>query len=186
MSDVTFDVVSGECKVHQTHAEPWRVTLIDTGETTMTGGRIKRIGDYLDDTFCLTYGDGVSDVNVGALIDFHKAHGGLATVTAVRPPARFGSLKFGAGDRVVSFEEKPKGESAYINGGFFVLSRDALRYIDGDDCVLERTPLEQLSQAGELYAFRHDGFWQPMDTLRDKNLLQDLWHSGKAPWKVWE
>lgn len=186
MSDVTFDVANGRCEVLQNSAEPWRVTLIDTGAETMTGGRLKRVAPLLGDTFCMTYGDGVADVNIGELLKFHQAHGNKATLTATRPPARFGALTFENENLVASFEEKPLGEQSFINGGFFVLDKSVIDLIDGDDCVWERTPLERLSQARQLRAFKHEGFWQPMDTLRDKVLLQNLWQSGKAPWKVWE
>jgi glucose-1-phosphate cytidylyltransferase len=185
MADITIDMTTQETEVHQSTAEPWRVTLVDTGEHTMTGGRIKRIARYLDgDDFCLTYGDGVSDVDIGALIEFHRAHGQCVTVTAVQPPGRFGAMKV-EGDRVVGFQEKPQGDNSWINGGFFVLSPAALEYIDGDGTIWERGPMEQLSADGELVAFKHTGFWHAMDTLRDRNHLQDLWVSGRAPWKRW-
>lgn len=187
MSDVTFDMQTGDMEVHQNSAEPWRVTLVDTGEKTMTGGRVRRIRDHLkdDDTFCLTYGDGVADLDISKLLAFHKAHGAKATLTAARPPARFGALKMDH-DKVVAFEEKPIGEGAYINGGFFVLSTDVLDYIEDDDTVWERGPLERLAHEGDLRAMRHEGFWQPMDTIRDRTYLEELWASGEAPWKVWE
>jgi glucose-1-phosphate cytidylyltransferase len=186
-SDVTFDMRKGKCEVHQNHSEPWRVTLVDTGEETMTGGRIKRIADHLagEDTFCATYGDGVSDVDIGALISFHREHGRLATLTAVRPPARFGALELAGPDLVRSFQEKPVGDNAYINGGFFVLSKGVLDYIAGDGTVWEREPLERLAREDQLKAFRHDGFWHPMDTLRDQQYLDGLWSGGTAEWKVW-
>lgn len=185
MADITIDMVAQKTEVHQSTAEPWRITLVDTGEHTMTGGRIKRIAQYLDgEDFCLTYGDGVSDLDIGALIEFHRAHGQAATVTAVQPPGRFGAMKVD-GDQVVGFQEKPQGDNAWINGGFFVLSPAALDYIHGDETVWERGPMEQLSADGQLVAFKHTGFWHAMDTLRDRNHLQDLWSSGSAPWKRW-
>jgi glucose-1-phosphate cytidylyltransferase len=186
MSDVTFDMSKNTMDVHQRSAEPWRVTLVDTGETTMTGGRLKRVAEHLqgEDAFCLTYGDGVSNVNITELIAFHKAQKVKATLTATLPPGRFGALQFD-GNKVSQFMEKPKGDGAMINGGFFVLSPDVLQYLDGDETIWERTPLETLASEGQLAAFQHTGFWQPMDTLRDKVLLEELWASGKAPWKVW-
>ena len=189
MSDVTFDMrEGGSRKVHHNSSEPWTVTLVDTGEKTMTGGRIKRIAPYLgdDDTFLLTYGDGVGNVDIKQLIAFHRHHGGKATVTAVRPPARFGALDISADYTVKTFWEKPIGDNAYINGGFFVLSRDVIDYIDNDTTLWEREPLEKLAAEENLKAFRHDGFWQPMDTLRDKEYLDRLWEKGDAPWKVWK
>jgi glucose-1-phosphate cytidylyltransferase len=172
--------------VHQRSAEPWRVTLVDTGETTMTGGRIKRVAEHIqgEDAFCLTYGDGVSDVNIAELIAFHNAQNVQATLTATLPPGRFGALEFN-GNKVNQFMEKPKGDGAMINGGFFVLSPKVLDRIGGDDTIWERGPLETLAADGQLAAYQHTGFWQPMDTLRDKVLLEELWASGKAPWKVW-
>ncbi len=186
MSDVTFDMRQNSMEVHQRHADPWRVTLVDTGESTMTGGRIKRIAPYIaaDDAFCLTYGDGVSNVNISDLVAFHRAQGVKATITATLPPGRFGALGI-TGKRVNSFMEKPKGDGAMINGGFFVLSPQVLDYLEDDQTIWEREPLERLSHEGELAAFEHSGFWQPMDTLRDRVLLEDLWQSGQAPWKVW-
>jgi glucose-1-phosphate cytidylyltransferase len=185
-SDVTFDLEHNAVEVHQRHAEPWRVTLVDTGELTQTGGRLRRVAPYLDDKdFCLTYGDGVGNVDIGAVIKFHRAHGGAATMTATQPPGRFGALKLES-DRVVRFMEKPQGDGAWINGGFFVLSRSVIKTIDGDDCAWEGKPLETLAHTGQLRAHYHTGFWQPMDTLRDKNYLEALWASGRAPWKVWE
>jgi glucose-1-phosphate cytidylyltransferase len=185
MSNVTFDMKNNRMKVHQNHAEPWKVTLVDTGEDSMTGGRLKRVRDYLDDEdFCFTYGDGVSNVNVAATIAFHREHGRLATITGVQPPGRFGALEL-SDDRVTSFEEKPKGDGAWINGGFFVLSPNAIDYVDDDATVWERSPLNRLAHDGQLRAYLHNGFWQPMDTLRDKNYLEGLWRSGNAPWKVW-
>ena len=186
MSDITFDMSKNSMEVHQRSAEPWKVTLVDTGADTMTGGRLKRVANYLqgDDAFCMTYGDGVSDVNITALIAFHKAQGVKATLTATLPPGRFGALDL-QGDRVATFMEKPKGDGAMINGGFFVLSPSVLELLEGDHTVWERDPLERLARDDQLAAFQHPGFWQPMDTLRDKVLLEGLWDSGKAPWKVW-
>ena len=186
MSDVTFDMRDNAMQVHQQSAEPWRVTLVDTGENTMTGGRLKRVAPYLqnEEAFCFTYGDGVSDVDVTQLIAFHKAQQVKATLTATLPPGRFGSLDID-GAKVNSFKEKPQGDGSMINGGFFVLSPSVMDYIDDDQCVWERNPLETLAQEGQLAAYQHHGFWQPMDTLRDKSLLEDLWSSGQAPWKVW-
>ena len=186
MSDVTFDMAQNRMEVHRQQAEPWRVTLVDTGESTMTGGRLKRVASYLagEEAFCFTYGDGVSDVDITALVEFHRLEGRLATVTATRPPGRFGALDI-EGARVRRFKEKPDGDGVMINGGFFVLSPRVIDLIDGDDTVWERGPLEQLSAQGELAAYAHEGFWQPMDTLRDKVLLEELWASGRAPWKAW-
>ena len=184
-SDVTFDMQRNSMEVHQKHAEPWRVTLVDTGEETMTGGRLRRVRGYVGDAdFCMTYGDGIGDVDIGELVRFHLQSGKLATVTAVQPPGRFGTLEF-EGDGVRNFHEKPHGDGAWINGGFFVLSPRVLDYIEGDETVWERGPLERLAAESQLVAFRHRGFWQPMDTLRDKNHLEELWKSGKAPWKIW-
>ena len=185
-SDVTFDMSKNTMDVHQRSAEPWRVTLVDTGETTMTGGRLKRVAEHIkdEDAFCLTYGDGVSNVNITELIAFHRAQKVKATLTATLPPGRFGALQFD-GNKVSQFMEKPQGDGAMINGGFFVLSPDVLQYLDGDETIWERAPLETLASEGQLAAFQHTGFWQPMDTLRDKALLEELWASGKAPWKVW-
>ncbi len=186
MSDVTFDMTNhNTMQVHQRSAEPWKVTLIDTGENTATGGRLKRVQAYLGEgDFCLTYGDGVGNVDIAALIRFHRAHQKLATVTAVKPPGRFGALDL-QGTCVRSFIEKPSGDGTYINGGFFVLSPKVLGYIQDDDTLWERAPLETLAQDGQLEAYIHRGFWQPMDTLRDKQLLEELWASGQAPWKTW-
>lgn len=185
-SDVTFDLARNEMQVHHRHAEPWRVTLVDTGELTQTGGRLKRAVEYLDEgTFCFTYGDGVSDIDIGAELAFHREQGALATVCAVQPPGRFGALDID-GNRITRFTEKPQGDGSWINGGFFVLEPDALRYIDGDDTVWEREPLEALAREGQLAAYPHDGFWQPMDTLRDKLKLEELWQNGSAPWKRWD
>jgi glucose-1-phosphate cytidylyltransferase len=186
MSDVTFDMKHNAMEVHQRNVEPWRVTLVDTGEQTMTGGRLKRVESYVGDAdFCMTYGDGVSDVDVSALLRFHANSGKLATITAVQPAGRFGALDV-QGDAVRSFVEKPRGDGAWANGGFFVLSPKALDYVDGDNTIWENEPLARLAGEGQLAAFLHRGFWQPMDTLRDKVLLEDLWQSGRAPWKVWE
>jgi len=185
MSDVTFDMRTGEAKVHRNDAEDWRVSLVDTGEPTQTGGRLKRVLPHIgDEHFCLTYGDGVSNIDVKATIAFHHEHGDMATVSAVYPPRRFGQLDI-VGDRVRDFKEKPDGEGGYVNGGFFVLSPKVGDYIAGDATVWEREPLERLSKEGQLHAFRHSGFWQPMDTLRDKTYLEELWERGTAPWKIW-
>jgi len=186
MSDVTFDMVNNRMQVHHQHAEPWSVTLVDTGESTMTGGRLKRVADYIekDEAFCFTYGDGVANVDITESIQFHKAHGKLATVTAVQPPGRYGALARD-GDLVRGFTEKPRGDGGRINGGFFVLSPRCLDRIDGDETSWEEKPLDSLAKDGELMAFEHNGFWQPMDTLREKNLLEELWQSGKAPWRMW-
>jgi glucose-1-phosphate cytidylyltransferase len=185
MSDVTFDMQNNQMEVHQRSAEPWRVTLVDTGDETMTGGRIKRIAPYVkDEDFCCTYGDGVGDIDITALVNFHHQHGKLATLTATQPPGRFGALKL-SGNDVLSFQEKPQGEGGWINGGFFVLSPKVMDYIEGDTTLWEREPLDNLASTGQLSAYLHSGFWQPMDTLRDKNHLEELWASGKAPWKKW-
>jgi len=185
-SDVTFDFSDNSMEVHHRRGEPWKVTLVDTGENTMTGGRLKRIKPYLDDQdFCLTYGDGLGDVNISELIAFHKQHGKSATLTATSPPGRFGALKLHEGGAVESFIEKPTGDGGFINGGFLILNPLVLDLIEGDSTVWEQGPLEELAQSGNLVAYRHSGFWQPMDTLRDKNYLDELWISGKAPWKVW-
>ena len=188
MSDVTFDMSRNTMEVHERHAEPWRVTLVDTGEETMTGGRIKRVASYVehDDAFCLTYGDGVSDVSNSELIAFHHERGGLATLTATFPPGRFGALDIRADHRVMTFKEKPEGDGAMINGGFFVLSPKVLNLLKDDKTIWEQEPLETLATRGQLSAFSHHGFWQPMDTLRDRVRLENLWQSGKAPWKVWK
>jgi glucose-1-phosphate cytidylyltransferase len=184
MSDVTLTLDADARVVHQAKAESWRVTLVDTGQGTMTGGRIKRIARYLDnEDFCMTYGDAVSNLDIGALMSFHRSHGHAATITAVRPPARFGALDLD-GDRVGGFSEKPLGDNQWINGGFFVLSPRVLDTIEGDATVWEREPLERLARDRELMAYKHDGFWQPMDTLREKRLLEDLWQTGAAPWRV--
>ena len=186
MSDVTFDMQHNDMEVHQRNAEPWRVTLVDTGEETLTGGRLKRVAEYLGDeeAFCFTYGDGVADVDIARQIAFHRQHGKLATVTAVQPPGRYGALNI-EGDRVAGFTEKPRGDGGLINGGFFVLSPKCLDLIADDRSSWEGLPLTQLAEQGQLMAFAHNGFWQPMDTLRDKNQLEALWDSGKAPWRIW-
>ena len=185
-SDVTFKLATGEMILHRAAAEPWTVTLIETGEDTQVGGRIKRVLPHLDDddAFCLTYGDGVADIDIPALVAQHKRSGRLATVTAVRPPGRYGAI-LSAGERVTGFQEKPRGDGGWINGGFFVLSPKVGDYIAGDATVWEREPMERLAAEGELGAFFHDGFWQPMDTLRDRRQLEELWASGRAPWKIW-
>jgi glucose-1-phosphate cytidylyltransferase len=186
MSDVTFDIAANRMEVHQHKAEPWRVTLVDTGEATQTGGRLKRVHDYLKDdpAFCFTYGDGLSDVDINALIEFHHAHGKLATVTAVTPPGRYGALERD-GQRVTSFTEKPRGDGGMINGGFFVLSPKCLDLIDGDQTLWEREPVAKLAGVGEMMAYEHHGFWHPMDTLRERYQLEALWDGGRAPWKKW-
>lgn len=185
-SDVTFDFRNGNKQIiHHVTAEPWKVTLVDTGLETMTGGRLKRVKDYLDnETFMLTYGDGVSDVNIKDLIDYHKSHGKLATVTTIQPSGRFGALELGGDNEVFGFKEKPKGDGGWINAGFFVMEPEVLDYIDGDETILEKAPLEKLACDGQLKAFKHTGFWQPMDTLRDKNYLEELWKKDEAPWKI--
>lgn len=186
MSDVTFDMTQNNMEVHQRNAEPWKVTLIDTGEDTLTGGRLKRVAEYVKDesAFCFTYGDGVSDIDIGELIQFHKRHGKLATVTAVQPPGRYGALDR-LGDQVIGFTEKPRGEGGFINGGFFVLSPKCLELVKNDKSTWETEPLVELSKQGNLMAYEHHGFWQAMDTLRDKVHLEELWATGKAPWKNW-
>jgi glucose-1-phosphate cytidylyltransferase len=187
MSNVSFDMRSNKMEVHHKMAEPWRVTLVDTGDNTMTGGRLNRVASYIQDeeAFCFTYGDGVADINISAKIQFHRDHGKLATVAAVQPPGRYGAL-LREGTSVNGFQEKPRGDGAWINGGFFVLSPRVLEYIEGDETSWEGQPLEQIASIGQLEAFEHRGFWQPMDTLRDKNQLEELWASGKAPWKCWD
>ncbi len=181
-SNVTFDMRNNKMKVHSNESEPWTVTLVDTGDDTMTGGRLKRVKDFLgDDDFCMTYGDGVSDIDIAKLLSFHREHKRLATMTAVQPPGRFGSLNL-KGDGVIGFQEKPQGDGAWINGGFFVLNQKVLDYIDEDATIWEQQPLKKLSRDGQLMAYRHQGFWQPMDTIREKMYLQELWESGKAPW----
>ncbi len=186
MSDVTFDMRDNRMSVHQSVAEPWMVTLVDTGENTGTAGRLRRIKSYLegDDAFCMTYGDGLSDVDISASLRFHREHGKLATVTAVQPPARFGGLGID-GTSIYAFQEKPRGEGGWINGGFFVLSLPVMDEIEDDSWMFEQQPIERLTQAGQVQAFYHQGFWQPMDTLRDKQRLEELWSRGNAPWKTW-
>lgn len=184
-TDVTFDIAGNTMEVHHRRAEPWRVTLVDTGAETMTGGRLRRVAGYLGrETFCMTYGDGVADIDIRRLLDFHTAHGLLATLTAVRAPGRFGALELDDG-RVGAFREKPMGDGGWINGGFFVLSPAVMDYVTDDRTVWEQEPLERLACEGQLAAYRHDGFWQPMDTLRDKRHLDELWRTGRAPWKTW-
>ena len=185
-SDVTVDLANNRLEVHQSRSEPWRITLVDTGLNTMTGGRLKAIRSYLgdDEAFCFTYGDGVADIDVGALIAFHRSHGLLATITAVTPPGRFGALEF-EGERVTRFREKPDGDGGQINGGFFVAHPSVLDLVDGPSTAWEGEPINRLAASGQLAAYRHTGFWQPMDTQRDKSLLEDLWSNGNAPWKCW-
>ena len=184
--DVTFDMNDNSIDIHSKHTEPWKITLVDTGENTMTGGRLKRVSEHVqDEAFCFTYGDGVANVDIQKLIEFHKREKRKATLTAVNPPGRFGSLEFERG-RVLSFKEKPKGDGSLINGGFFVLEPSVLDLINGDDCTWEDFPLRILAENNELSAYIHDGFWQPMDMLRDKNYLEDLWKNKKAPWKIWD
>ena len=187
MSDVTFDLRNNNIKVHQNGTEPWKVTLVDTGENTMTGGRLKRVKKYVGNaTFCLTYGDGVTDMNITKLIDFHKTQKTLATLTAVQSPGRFGAFKLDKSQKqIYRFKEKPQGDGAWINGGFFILEPGVFDYIKDDSTVWEREPMEKLALDGQVSAFKHSGFWQPMDTLRDKNVLEELWQNGQAPWKVW-
>lgn len=187
MSDVTFDMSNNNMEVHQRNAEPWLVTLVDTGDNTQTGGRLRRVKHYIKDeeSFCFTYGDGLSDIDISTLIKFHKSHGKWATVAAVTPPGRFGALERD-NNVVTGFIEKPSGDGGMINGGFFVLSPKCLDFIEGDQTVWEEMPMQQFARQGQLMAFEHRGFWQPMDTLRDKRFLQSLWDSGKAPWKKWE
>lgn len=187
MSDVTFDMRFNQMSIHAGNAEPWRVTLVDTGENTLTGGRLKRVREHVgNETFCFTYGDGVSDVNVTALVEFHKQQGTLATLTAVQPPGRFGAIALGQDqNQITTFHEKPGGDGAWINGGYFVLEPEVIDYIADDSTTWEAEPLQKLAHSEQLSAFKHDGFWQPMDTLKDKNYLEDLWKKGKAPWKVW-
>jgi glucose-1-phosphate cytidylyltransferase len=187
MSDVTFFLKDNSMTVHQNNAEPWTVTLVDTGEETMTGGRLKRVSKYIDNDkdFCFTYGDGLSDINITKLIDFHKSHGKLATLSAAIPPGRFGAIKINDENKVKNFQEKPDGDGSWVNGGYFVLNPKVIDRINDDQTVWENDPLSSLARDGELYAFKHHGFWQPMDTLREKILLNKLWNEGKAPWKVW-
>lgn len=187
MSDVTFDISQNTMEVHNRYAEPWKVTLIDTGENTMTGGRLKRVKRYVenDQAFYFTYGDGLSNLNLSDLLKFHNSHGKMASVTAVYPPGRFGAIDIDSNNRITSFREKPKGDGGMINGGFFILSPKVIELIVDDSTIWEREPLEWLAKNLEVMAYKHDGFWQPMDTLRDKNYLEDLWFSGNAPWKTW-
>ena len=186
MSDVTFDMANNKMEVHQRGAEPWKVTLVDTGEDTMTGGRLKRVKPYIGKSaFCMTYGDGVADVDITRLIAFHKQQGALATVTAIQPPGRFGALNMKE-HKITSFQEKPHGEGGWINGGYFVLAPQVIDYIEGDHTVWERGPMERLARDGKLAAFLHMGFWHCMDTLRDKNYLEEAWSTGRAPWKTWK
>jgi glucose-1-phosphate cytidylyltransferase len=185
-SDVTFDISSGDMEIHRSNSEPWKITVVDTGQSTMTGGRLKQIAPYLnDEDFCMTYGDGVANIDIKKLVAFHRSHGKLCTVSATRPPGRFGSLAL-EGTKVSRFEEKPLGDGGFINGGFFVLSPKCLDYIAGPLTTWEQDPMSRLAQEGQMQAYKHDGFWQPMDTIRDRNQLEDLWNTGKAPWKVWE
>ena len=188
MSDVTFDMSNNRMDVHHKNAEPWKVTLVDTGEKTLTGGRLKRVSEYLEneEAFCFTYGDGLSDVDISASIRFHKSHGRIATVTAVRPPGRYGAIECDEKSQVTAFTEKPPGDGGLINGGYFVLSPKCLEFIDGDMTSWEGKPLTDLAASGEIMAFEHQGFWQPMDTLREKIQLEQMWEKGNAPWKVWE
>lgn len=187
-SDVTFDLKNNKMEIHQNDVEPWKITLVDTGLGTMTGGRLKRVSKYIgEDTFCMTYGDGVSDINIRKLIQFHNNQKVLATLTAVQPPGRFGTFNLGFQEtKISSFKEKPDGDGAWINGGFFVLEPEVFEYIEGDSTVWEKEPLEGLAGKGNLAAFKHNGFWQPMDTLRDKNVLEKLWSSETTPWKIWK
>ena len=185
MSDVTFDMQHNKMEVHQKSVEPWKVTLVDTGDDTMTGGRLKRIQSYLGgEDFCMTYGDGVADVDIAALIRLHQSEARLATVTATQPLGRFGAIEY-VNNQVVSFKEKPRGDGSWINGGFFVLSPKVLDYIDGDQTLWEHEPMHQLAAEGQMSVYRHSGFWQPMDTLREKQFLETLWQSHQAPWKLW-
>ncbi len=186
MSDVTFDIQQNSMEVHHRNVEPWRVTLIDTGENTMTGGRLKRVADYVrgESEFCFTYGDGVADVNITEELEFHRSHGKLATILSVQPPGRFGALDLD-GSQVKGFIEKPKGDGGWVNAGFFVLSPEVIELIEGDNTIWEAEPLKQLAASGQLVAYQHHGFWQPMDTLRDKIQLEEMWNSGNAPWKRW-
>lgn len=186
MSDITFDMQHNRMEVHQKHAEPWRVTIIDTGEQTMTGGRLRRVREYVgDETFCFTYGDGVANIDVSHLIAFHHQQRTQATLTGVQPPGRFGALDVSCDHKISTFKEKPQGDGSWVNGGFFVLEPGVFELLHGDEEIWERAPLESLANTGQLSVYKHDGFWQPMDTLRDKNLLESLWAEGRAPWKVW-
>ena len=185
-SDVTFDMQMNSMEVHHKTAEPWKITLVDTGQTTMTGGRLKRVSSFLrDETFCLTYGDGVADVDITALVAHHRAHGRLATVTAVQPPGRYGALQFSDNAGVSGFQEKPEGDGGWVNGGFFVLEPEVIDRIEGDKTIWEQHPMRSLASDGQLTAYQHNGFWQPMDTLRDRVLLEDLWGKQTAPWRIW-
>jgi glucose-1-phosphate cytidylyltransferase len=188
MSDVTFNMVDNSMKVHQQYSEPWNVTLVDTGEASMTGGRLKRVAIYLNpaEEFCFTYGDGVADIDIAKVIVHHKKQNVLATMTAVQPPGRYGSLEIAANGHVNRFQEKPRGDGGWINGGFFVLNPKVIDYIDNDNTIWEKAPLEKLAAEGQLTAYQHSGFWQAMDTLRDKVKLEELWQSGNAPWKIWK
>lgn len=187
MSDVTFDMEENAMQVHEKHSEPWKVTLINTGESTMTGGRIKRIAEYVgNETFMLTYGDGVADVDINNLLQFHQQNKRLATLTAVQPPGRFGLANINSDNEVVSFVEKPIGDGSWINGGFFVLEPQIFNYIEGDQTIWEQEPMEKLAAHHQLMAYKHRGFWRPMDSLRDKNILEELWNSKRAPWKIWD
>lgn len=187
MSDVTFSMENNDMKVHHNNAEPWKVTLVDTGENTMTGGRLKRVYSYIknEDLFCFTYGDGVGNINISETITFHKKNNKIATVTATRPQARYGALQIGTNQQVHNFEEKPDGDGSWINGGFFILNPSIVKYIKDDQTSWEKEPLTSLAKDGELFAYKHQGFWMPMDTLRDKIMLNKLWNSDKAPWKIW-
>lgn len=186
MADITFDMANNQMEVHEKHAEPWKVTLVETGANTMTGGRIKRVQPYIgDEPFMVTYGDGVSDVDISTLVEFHKNHGKIGTMTAVQPSGRFGALDMSNDNQVLSFKEKPKGDGSWINGGFFVFQPEIFDYIEGDSTIFEKGPLENLAKQEELFSYKHSDFWKPMDTLREKNEMEDLWSSGKAPWKVW-
>lgn len=185
LSDVTIDIKNNQMDVHHNQSEPWKVTLVDTGDNTMTGGRIKRVAKYIgNEDFCMTYGDGLADIDIKKLIEFHKSHGGMATLTATQPPGRFGALDI-HGNTIKSFKEKPIGDGSWINGGFFVLNSKVMDLIKDDSTIWENEPLEKLAESNQLHSFKHKGFWQPMDTLRDKNYLEHLWQSGKAPWKTW-
>jgi len=185
-SDVTFDLKSNSVKIHQNKSEPWNITLVDTGEQTLTGGRLKRVSKYIgNEDFCFTYGDGLSDLNLNELISFHKKKGALATLAGVQPPGRFGALNLN-GDKVINFKEKPDGDGGWINGGFFILSPKVLNYIENDQTIWEKDPIEKLSSEGNLFVFKHSGFWMSMDTMRDKNALEAMWEKNNAPWKVWE
>lgn len=187
MSDVTFDMRFNQMNVHTGKAEPWRVTLVDTGDESMTGGRLKRVREHVgSETFCFTYGDGLSNVNISELVEFHKQQETLATLTAVQPPGRFGAISLGSEQtKIDHFQEKPEGDGAWINGGYFVIEPEVIDFIDGDSTIWEQEPLKKLARMGQLSAFKHDGFWQPMDTLKDRNTLENLWKGGEAPWKVW-